>query len=128
MSEIQKDKNNYFYAVIYRSLSQDQTEFDQFSMNFELMLSKMKDDNPFCIIISDNFNCRSTYWWQNDNESNEGRLFESITSDLGLYQSQLLRRGNGFLRLRPRPIYVPYCKSAAIFWKIHEILTRFGFF
>ena len=50
------------------------------------MLSKMKDENPFCIIISDNFNCRSTYWWQNDNESNEGRLFESIPSDLGLYQ------------------------------------------
>ena len=55
-------------------------------MNFELMLSKMSHENPFCIIISGNFNCRSTHWWQNDNESNESRIFESTTADLGLYQ------------------------------------------
>ena len=42
--------------------------------------------------------------------------------------SQLLGGGNGFLRPRPRPIYVPYCKNAAISWKIHEILMRFSFF
>ena len=79
VSEIQLNKKKYFYVVIY------QTEFDQFTMNFELMLSKMNDENPFCIINSGDFNCRSTHWWQNDNESNEGRIFESITADLGLY-------------------------------------------
>ena len=83
---IQVNKKKYFYAVIYRSPSQDQTEFDQFTMNFELMLSKMNDENPFCIIVSGDFNCRSTHWWQNDNESNEGKIFESITADLGLHQ------------------------------------------
>ena len=40
----------------------------------------------FCVIITGDFNCRSTQWWANDIENNEGRLFESITSDLGLYQ------------------------------------------
>ena len=33
-----------------------------------------------------NFNCRSTQWWENDIENNEGKLFEPLTSDLGLYQ------------------------------------------
>ena len=76
-------EKTYFCAVTYRSPSQDQTEFDQFTMNFELILSRMNNESPFCIIISDDFNCRLTYWWQNDNESNEGRIFESITADLG---------------------------------------------
>ena len=55
-------------------------------MNFELMLSKMHAENPFCIIVTGDFNCRSTQWWQNDSENNEGRLFEPITADLGLHQ------------------------------------------
>ena len=55
-------------------------------MNFELMLFKMHGENPFCIIITGDFHCRSIDWWQNDNESNEVRLFESISADLGLHQ------------------------------------------
>ena len=56
-----------------------------------------------------------------------GKLNLSVTA-LSMTWPQLLHSGNGFLRLRLRPIYVPYCKNAAISWKIHEILTRFGFF
>ena len=40
-SEIQIDRKKYFFAVIYRSPSQDQSEFDNFTMNFELLLSKI---------------------------------------------------------------------------------------
>ena len=84
--EIQLNGKKYFYAVVYRSPSQDQSEFDNFTMNIELMLSKMHAGNPFCIIITGDFNCRSTQWWHNDSENNEGRLFEPITADLGLHQ------------------------------------------
>ena len=86
MCEIQLNRKKYFYAVVYRSPSQDQSEFDNFTMKFELMLSKMHAENPFCIIITGDFNYRSTQWWQNDSENNEGRLFEPITADLGLHQ------------------------------------------
>ena len=55
-------------------------------MNFELMLSKMNAENPFSVIITGEFNCRSTQWWENDIENNEGKLFEPFTSDLGLHQ------------------------------------------
>ena len=50
--EIQLSRKKYFYAVVYRSPSQDQSEFDNFAMNFGLMLSKMHAENPFCIIIT----------------------------------------------------------------------------
>ena len=58
--EIQFNRKMYFYAVIYRSPSQSPEEFDNFTINFELMLSKMNTENPFCIIITGDFNCRST--------------------------------------------------------------------
>ena len=56
----------------------------QWTLN--LLLSKLHAENPFCVIITGNFNCRSTQWWENDAENNEGKLFEPVTSDLGLHQ------------------------------------------
>ncbi len=58
--EIQFNRKKYFYAVICRSPSQSPEEFDNFTINFELMLSKMHAENPFCIIITGDFSCRST--------------------------------------------------------------------
>ena len=84
--EIQLNRKKYFFTVIYRSPSQDQSEFDNFTINFELMLSKMHAENPFSVIITGDFNCRSAQWWKDDIENNEGKHFESLTSDLGLHQ------------------------------------------
>ena len=50
------------------------------------MLSKMSGENPYCVIITGDFNCRSTNWWDDDIESEEGKLFEPFTSDLRLHQ------------------------------------------
>ena len=80
--EIQLNRKKYFFAVVYRSPSQDQSQFDNFTISFELMLSKMHAENPFCVIITGDFNCRSTQWWDNDIENNEGKLFEPFSSDL----------------------------------------------
>ena len=38
------------------------------------------------VIINGDFNCRSTQWWENDIDNNEGKLFEPITYDIGLHQ------------------------------------------
>ena len=84
--EIQLDRKKYFFVVIYRSPSQDQSVFDDFTINFELLLSKLQAENPFCVVITGDFNCRSTQWWEHDTENNEGRLFEPFVSELGLHQ------------------------------------------
>ena len=84
--EIKLNKKKYFSVLIYRSPSQNQNEFDNFTINFELLLSKLHAENLFCVIITGDFNCHSTQWWENDIENSEGRLFESITSDLGLHR------------------------------------------
>ena len=84
--EVQIERKKYFFVVVYRSPSQTQSEFDIFTINFELMLSKIHEENPFCVIITGDFNCCSTAWWENDIENNEGRLFELFASELGLHQ------------------------------------------
>ena len=72
--------------VVYRSPSQNQGEFDNFTLNFELLLSKIHAENPFCVVITGDFNCRSTQLWAKDIENSEGKEFEPLTSDLGLHQ------------------------------------------
>ena len=84
--EIQCNKKKYFFSVIYRSPNQSPEEFDNFKTNFELMLSTIHAENPFCVIVTGDFNCRSTQWWEDDIENNEGRLFEILASDNGLHQ------------------------------------------
>ena len=74
--EVQIHRKKYFFVVLYRSPSQTQSEFDTFILKFELLLSKIYAENPFCVIITGDFNCHSTVWWENDVENNEGRLFE----------------------------------------------------
>ena len=55
---IQLNRNKYFYAVIYRGPSQGPEKFENFTINFELMLSRMHAENPLCAIISGDVNCR----------------------------------------------------------------------
>ena len=112
VSEIQIDRKKYFFAVIYRSPSQDQSEFDNFTINFELLLSKIHAEDPFCVIITGDFNCRSTQWWENDVEDNEGRLFEPFTSELGLHQL-ISERTHLKVTLLSAPVSseLPFCKT-----------------
>ena len=46
----------------------------------------MHAENPFCVIITGDFNCRSTQWRKNDVENNEGKLFGPITSYNSVHQ------------------------------------------
>ena len=84
--EIKLNRKKYFIAVLYRIPRQTQVESEGFRKNFELMLSKMSAEKPFSVIITGDFNCRSTQWWDGEFENEEGRIFEPFTADLGLNQ------------------------------------------
>ena len=53
---------------------------------FENLLSNLSNENPYVIIISGDFNCRSSQRWEKENEKDEGKRFEPLVSDLGLHQ------------------------------------------
>ena len=54
-------KSTSSLSKIYRSLNQDREGFDSFTINFDLMLSKIHAENPFCTTITDDFNWRLTH-------------------------------------------------------------------
>ena len=56
--EVQSNWKKYIFAIIYRTPSQSETDLVDFMKNFELMLSKMSAENPFCVVITGDFNAR----------------------------------------------------------------------
>ena len=46
----------------------------------------MSAKNPYAVIITGDFSCRSPQWRENDNENEEGKIFQPCTSELGLHQ------------------------------------------
>ncbi len=62
--KIQMNRKKYFFATICRSPSQNTIGLRDFMENFELMLSKMASENPYCVIITGDFNVLSPQWWE----------------------------------------------------------------
>ena len=65
--EVSIKKKRGYVVSLYRSPSQTQDEFDIFLISFEQLIG---DDNiaknPLFVLITGDFNVRSTNWWKND--------------------------------------------------------------
>ena len=66
-------KNKRGYVVsLYRSPSQTQDEFDIFLINLEQSIGDIIVKNPLFVLITGDFNVRSSNWWKNDLSTSEG--------------------------------------------------------
>ena len=86
VSEIRLGSRKYFFVVMYQSPSQVESEFENFMTKFALLLSNLQSEQPFSIVITGDFNCRSNQLWVNDIENDEGKVFKPFISELGLHQ------------------------------------------
>ena len=66
------------FAVLYRSPSQSQDVFENFSDNFEMTLDILAQKNPFLMTTIGNFNAKSKNWYSQDRTSFEGKAIETI--------------------------------------------------
>ena len=73
-------------SVIYRSPSQNNSEFDLFLSNFEKRLSNINERKPFLSVITGDFNARTSSWWSKDIDTTEGSKLLSLTSSNGFPQ------------------------------------------
>ena len=86
-------------SVIYRSLSQNNCEFDSFLLNFEQLLSDISIRKPTVSIITGDLNARSSSWWSDDINTQEGTNLYLLTFSNGFSQlinEQALVKTNGF--------------------------------
>ena len=80
-------KNKRGYVVsLYRSPSQTQDEFDIFLINFKQLIGDIIAKKPLFVLITDDFNVRTTNWWKNGLSTSEGTQVDSLTTFYGLSQ------------------------------------------
>ena len=81
--EMTYNNKKVIVSVIYRSPSQNNSEFDLFLSNFEKFLSDISKRKPFLSVITGNVNARSSSWWSKDMDTAEGSKLISLTSTNG---------------------------------------------
>ena len=74
------------FIALYRSPSQLQDLLESFKENLELNLEPAVQNNPFLIILLDDFNAKSSNWCKNDIATTKGKARENISSQFGLHQ------------------------------------------
>ena len=62
LCEVSINNKKGYVTVLYRSPSQNSLEFDNFILNFEMMLSDINSSNPHFSIILGDFIARSNNW------------------------------------------------------------------
>ena len=69
---------------LYRSPSQTQDEFDIFLISFEQLICDINAKNRLFVLITGDFNVRSTNWWKNYLSTSEATQVDSLTTSYGL--------------------------------------------
>ena len=73
------------FICLYRSPSQTNNEFESFLKNFELILDKIHEENPFKISVLGDFSAKSNNLCKNDTVSLEGSIIDAVTSNYALH-------------------------------------------
>ena len=64
--EINIQNKKGFVISLYRLPNQSKDEFDQFLLNFEQLMSDRMIQNPHFILVTGDYNGRSSSWWKNN--------------------------------------------------------------
>ena len=72
-------------------------DFVLFMQRLELLLDYMRDEKPYCIIFTGDFNCRSQQWWPGHIENEEGVALDEFieSNNLTKFIDQLIHTMNG---------------------------------
>ena len=73
-------------SVIYRSTSQNNSEFNSFLSNLEQLLGEISKCKPTVSVIAGNINARFLSRWSEDINTSERRKLYSLTSSYGFLQ------------------------------------------
>ena len=84
--EITDNYKKIIVSVIYRSPSQNNSEFNSFLSYLEQLLRDISECKLTVSVITGHFNGRSLSWWSRDINTSEGTKLYSLTSSNGFPQ------------------------------------------
>ena len=74
------------FTAIYRSPGQNSEQFENFINKQQIALSRMQGEGPHSLILTGDFNCRSTQWWAQDVDNPEGAALDELIETNSLHQ------------------------------------------
>ena len=83
--ELSLNGRRSYIVSLYRSPSQSSNEYDHFIKTFEKLIAHLTSFEPHLLLITSDFNVRSSSWWSGDVDNIEGTRLESITSFYGFH-------------------------------------------
>ena len=88
VSEITLDRKKIFFTVLYRSpsIKANSPEFDLFLQHFQNLVSSIKNENPYAMFFTGDFNAHCQNWYLSGDTNSEGLLIDDLTSSLNLDQ------------------------------------------
>ena len=86
--ELKFGRKKVFFSVLYRSpaYKHNSPEFQTFLLDFRNLHSKIRDENPFAMFFTGDFNGHSQLWWTDGDSNSEGREMEELFNSINLSQ------------------------------------------
>ena len=86
VADIKIGRKKIFIVTAYRSPSQNSEQFEVFMDKLQMTLTRLRQEKPTALIITGDSNCRSSQWWEGDNEYPEGTALDDFIETNNLYQ------------------------------------------
>ena len=86
VAEISIKRKKIIFVVTYHSLSQKAEDFHLFLDKLQLTLDYINDIKFYSIVLTGDFNCRSSHWWAEDTELPEGTDLDQLIKSNNLFQ------------------------------------------
>ena len=86
VAEINFLRKKILFVAIYRSPSQNNEQLKTFMDKLQIMCGNFQRERPYSIIVTGDFNCRSSQWWGGDIENPEGTALDELLETNNLYQ------------------------------------------
>ena len=85
LCEVILDKIKGYISIVYRSPSQNRSDFQHFLSVFEQLLINIRDFKPNIIVLVSNYNTRSNSWWGFNTSTFEDTQIDSPTLSYELH-------------------------------------------
>ena len=86
--ELNFGRKKIFFSVLYRSpsIKYGTQKFDEFLNDVRDLYLNIKNENPYSVFFTGDFNGHNQLWWPGGDSTPEGNSIEELTSLLGLTQ------------------------------------------
>ena len=75
----QKNSKKLFFVLSYRHPNLSLNETDLYFSSLNRIIENVSNENPIGIILTGDFNARSSFFWENDVDTREGNLLSEIS-------------------------------------------------